>query len=75
MPKTLSATAVVLRQLDVVDAAGVVTGLTARVLVTYGQQGQVEDYDLWANLTASQRTAFQAMYTRLLAQLTTTYIT
>ena len=55
-------------------SSGTVTRLTATVNVAYGKTGVREEYDLWAELTASQRTAFQALYDRLTQRLQATYL-
>ena len=75
MPKSPSATDLAIEGLSVqTDGAGAATGLTAGVNVAYGQSMVREQFDLWAELTASQRTSFQAVYDRLTQQLQTTYL-
>ena len=48
--------------------------ILATVNVAYGGTKVREEFDLWAELTATQRTSFQAMYDRLAQRLQTVYL-
>ena len=75
MPKTLTATNLAVEGLSIdVDGSGAVTGLTATVNVGYGDARAREQFDLWAEFTATQRSAFQAMYTKLTQRLQAVYL-
>ena len=75
MPKSITTTDVVIESLSVqADETGTVTGLTATVNVAYGETRVREHFDLWAELTASQRTGFQGMYDRLAQRLQAVYL-
>ena len=52
----------------------IIARLSAFVNVDYGEARTREQFDLWAELTASQRTAFQELYDRLTQQLEATYL-
>ena len=76
MPKSITATKVEVRGLSFqVDDAGVVTGLSATLGVDYGAARNSESFDLWAELTATQRTVFQTIYNKLVSRITASYIT
>ena len=75
MPKNLTATSVQVESLNIrTAAAGAVAGLIATVNVAYGKTQIREEFDLWAQLTANQRTAFQNLYERLATRLTAIYL-
>ena len=75
MPKSLTATDLTIEGLSIqTDEAGAIAGLTATVNVSYGGTRSREEFDLWAELTVSQRTAFQGLYDRLTQRLQTTYL-
>ena len=75
MPKSLTATDLTIEGLSIqTDEAGAVTRLTATVNVAYGETRAREEFDLWAELTATQRSNFQALYDRLTQRLQTTYL-
>ena len=75
MPKTITATDTAIESLAIqIDETGAVTGLTAVVNVSYDEAKVREQFDLWTELTASQRTAFQALHDRLTQRLQATYL-
>ena len=75
MPKSVTATDLAVEGLSILaDETGAVTGLTATVNVAYGDTRAREQFDLWAELTASQRTAFQGLYNRLTQRLQESYL-
>ena len=75
MPKNITATEVQVEGLGVqADDQGAIIGLTAMVNVGYGETRVREEFDLWAELTESQRTAFQGLYSKLTQQLQATYL-
>ncbi len=75
MPKSITATDLSVEVLGIlVDDAGAVTALTATVNVDYDGARVREEFDLWAELTASQRTTFQAMYNKLTQRLQAAYL-
>ena len=66
MPKTLAATDLTIEGLHTqTDETGAINGLTATVNVAYGESRAREEFDLWAELTATQKSNFQAVYDRL----------
>ena len=75
MPKNLIAADLTVEELSIQsDGSGKVTGLTATVNVAYGEARIREQFDLWAELSTSQRTSFQGMYNKLTQRLQATYI-
>lgn len=75
MPRSLTATDLTIEGLSIqTDTAGAVTGLTTTVNVTYGASRVREKFDLWAELTATQRNNFQTLYDRLTQRLQATYL-
>ncbi len=75
MPKSIIATELAVEALSIrSDAGGTVTGLIATVNVDYGGTRAREEFDLWAELTATQRTSFQGMYDKLTQRLQAAYI-
>ena len=75
MPKSITATDVTIENLTVqADENGAVTGLTANANVAYGETRVREQFDLWAELTATQRTALQGVYDRLTQRLQEAYL-
>jgi hypothetical protein len=49
---------------------GVVTGLVCNVEVNYGEMGLTHQIDLWADLTAPQKTMAQNLYNFIRAKAT-----
>ena len=75
MPKTIAATDLTVEGLRVqTDEAGTVNGLAATVNVAYGGSRAREEFDLWAELTATQKSNFQAVYDRLSQRLQAAYL-
>ena len=75
MPKTITATNLTVEGLRIqTDAPGTVTGLVATVNVAYGESRAREEFDLWAELTATQKSNLQAVYDRLSQRLQTAYL-
>ena len=75
MPKNLIAADLTVEELSIqTGGSGNVTGLTATVNIDYGETRVREQFDLWAELSASQRTSFQGVYDKLTQRLQTTYI-
>ncbi len=75
MPKSLTATDLTVEGLTIQsDETGTINGLTANVNVAYGETRAREEFDLWGELTASQRTAFQGVYNRLTQRLQAVYL-
>ncbi len=75
MPKSLVATDLAVEGLGIqTDETGNVTGLAATVNIAYGETRVREQFDLWSELAAGQRTAFQALYDRLTQRLQTAYL-
>lgn len=75
MPKNLIATDLAVEALRIqTDEAGAVTGLTATVNVAYNNTRAREEFDLWAVLTATQRSNFQKLHDVLSQSLQNTYL-
>lgn len=75
MPKNLIATDLAVEALRIqTDEAGAVTGLTATVNVAYSDTRAREEFDLWAVLTATQRSNFQKLHDVLGQSLQDTYL-
>ena len=75
MPKSITATGLNLESVLVgMDQSGVVNGLTAVLNVAYGDSRVREQYDLWAELSASQKAAVQGVYDTLIQQAQAAYL-
>ena len=75
MPKSLTATDLTIEGLSIKsDEAGTVHGLAATVNIAYGETRAREQFDLWAELTATQKSNFQAVYDRLSQRLQAAYL-
>ena len=75
MPKSLTATGLRLENLNVAeDGTGTVTGLNASVNIDYGLTSSREQFDVWVNLTATQRSNFQTLYNVLTQSLQDAYL-
>ena len=75
MPKNITATDLTVETMHIqTDTTGAVTSLSATVNVAYGEARVREEFDLWAELTATQRNNFQAVYDRLTQRLQTAYL-
>lgn len=75
MPKSITATDIVVESLSVqADEGGMVTGLVANINVAFGDTRTREQFDLWAELTESQRTAFEDVHATLIQRLQQTYL-
>ena len=74
MPKSITATSLNVERLVFSTVGGTIDGLVASVNVAYGEIRVREEFDLWAELTAGQRSSFQALYDRLAERLQATYL-
>lgn len=75
MPKSLTATGLTIEGLSIqTDDTGAVRSVSATVNVAYGETRVREEFDLWAELTATQRNSFQTLYDKLTQRLQTTYL-
>ncbi|MBI4338597.1 MAG: hypothetical protein HY680_01445 [Chloroflexi bacterium] len=75
MPKSITATSINLESIQVQrDQAGVVDGLWATLNVAYGESHVREEYDLWTELSPTQRDAVQDLYDTLVQSAQTTYL-
>lgn len=75
MPKSITATDIVVESLSVqADDGGTVTGLVANINVAFGDTRTREQFDLWAELTAAQRGAFDQIYQTLSDRLLAAYL-
>lgn len=75
MPKSLTATDLTIEGLSIqTNEAGAVRSVSATVNVAYGETRVREEFDLWAELTATQRNSFQTLYDKLTQRLQTTYL-
>ena len=81
MPKTITATVVEIQNWIIqTDPAGDVDGITVNLLVNYGTidepKNHSEEFDLWATMNASARTAFQrSIFDRLNNEVNNEYLT
>jgi len=74
MPKSLMATGLQIEGLSIqTDETDLVCGLTTKVNVAYGETQVREDYDIWADMSATKRDQFQSLYTLLVQRLNTVY--
>ena len=74
MPKSITATDLVVESLSMQTDEATLVGLTAHVNVAYGEARVREQFDIWSVLTDSQRAYFQAVYDTLRQQLQATYL-
>lgn len=75
MPKSITATGIALESVLIGrDEVGAVNGLTALLNVGYGDSHVREEYDLWAELSASQRSAVQDLYDTLVQRAQVAYL-
>ena len=75
MPKNLTATDLVIESLSAqADATGALTGLIALVNVDYDGTGVREQFDVWADRTANQRSNVQGLYDAVAQILQSAYL-